>query len=112
MIEDSAAGDEVHGGTDGATDTLDYSTAAALVNVDLSGVPATDTATDFEHLIGSGFGDTLTGAGVGETIDGGVGVDTIHGGAGADILNGGDDGDFIFGDAGRTRSTAVPATTS
>ena len=60
--------------------TVDFSSAAAAVTVNLGG--------QFEaiNIIGSGKADTITAAGGGGIITGGGGADTITAGAGADIV--------------------------
>ena len=104
VISGGAGGDNLDGG-DGTNDALDYSRSAAAVDINLGtntasgGDAAGDTIANFERVIGSAFGDSLTGsAGTdrllgrsgNDTIDGGGGNDVISGGAGADDLDGGD----------------------
>lgn len=74
----------------GGFNTVDYSHAAGSVTVDLAdqsqngGLAATDTYTNIQGIIGSGFNDTLTGDAGDNVIDGGAGADTMSGGAGND----------------------------
>ena len=49
---------------------------------------STDTA-NFEGVIGSAYGDTLTGSGLADILRGGAGNDTLRGGLGIDQLTGG-----------------------
>jgi len=97
----------------GGTDTADYSTSAAGVQVAILGNNAAgqafsvtqsstgdasgDSLSSIENLIGSAFNDVLRADRVGATVtttnnrlDGGAGNDILSGGAGADILIGGD----------------------
>jgi Ca2+-binding RTX toxin-like protein len=98
IIEDAAAGDTVSGGTGAGTDVLTYAGVATPVTVVL-GATGTDTASDFERVIGGDAGDSLTGDANDNRIDGGPGNDTIDGGAGNDVLNGDAGDDTIIGDA-------------
>ncbi|KRB86550.1 hypothetical protein ASE00_07610 [Sphingomonas sp. Root710] len=65
----------------GGTDTVDYSTSAAAVAVNLtggtgsSGDAAGDTYTSIEKVIGSAYADTLSSAMSGDTLAGGTGSD-------------------------------------
>jgi Ca2+-binding RTX toxin-like protein len=74
----------------GGTDTLDYSTSGAAVDVSLvtsvqsGGDAQGDTISNFENLTGSASSDTLRGSGVSNIVEGGRGSDTLFG-------NGGDD---------------------
>ncbi|MEX2451143.1 MAG: hypothetical protein WD407_09840 [Rhodospirillales bacterium] len=98
-----AGNDVIDGGA--GTDTVDYSGDAAGVVVDLQagtatdGAGDTDTLSNIENVIGSGFNDTITGSTEANTLDGGAGDDTISGGAGNDTLTGGAGNDtFIIQD--------------
>ena len=88
------AGDVLVGGADGATDTLTYAGVASPVVVNLfGGAPAgTDTASQFEDVVGGNNNDTLIGDNGPNTLDGGTGDDTLQGRGGLDTLNG--DGDL------------------
>jgi Ca2+-binding RTX toxin-like protein len=65
----------------GGTDTIDYSSSAAAVSVNLTtnvvsgGDAQGDTLVAFEKVIGSGFNDTLTSSTSGLTLQGGLGDD-------------------------------------
>lgn len=63
-------------------DTLSYELAADAVNVNLAEQKATtggivDTVRNFENVVGSAFGDTLTGDLQDNVFDGGTGSDTV-----------------------------------
>jgi Ca2+-binding RTX toxin-like protein len=77
-------------------DTLSYANSSSGVHLSLAIASAqitigagTDTASGFENLTGSTFGDLLTGSSTANTIAGLNGDDTLIGGAGADTLIGG-----------------------
>ncbi|MEP2706161.1 MAG: type I secretion C-terminal target domain-containing protein [Roseibium sp.] len=110
------AGNDVFDGGSG-TDTIDYSNAAAGVNVHLNigtayddGDGGVDTLTSIENVIGSAHNDTLHGDNSDNEISGGTGNDilfgedgndTMYGGGGDDSnLNGGAGDDIIFGGNG------------
>jgi Ca2+-binding RTX toxin-like protein len=99
IAEDGVGGDTVIGGTGAGTDTLTYFGVAGPIVVVLGGPGGTDTASQFEHVIGSSGADSLTGDVNDQTIDGGPGGDDLHGGGGNDVLDGDADVDTIFGDA-------------
>ncbi|MBF0326510.1 MAG: cadherin-like domain-containing protein [Alphaproteobacteria bacterium] len=78
----SAGADSIDGGL--GTDVLDYSSDAAGVTVNLQlgtatdGWGATDTFTNIEKVVGSGYADTLTASGSGaSTLTGGLGNDAF-----------------------------------
>jgi Ca2+-binding RTX toxin-like protein len=58
------------------------------------------TLAGFEHMTGSGFGDTLTGDAGANVLSGGAGVDLLNGDGGADTLVGGLDNDTLNGGDG------------
>uniref|UniRef100_UPI0024072457 beta strand repeat-containing protein n=1 Tax=Minwuia thermotolerans TaxID=2056226 RepID=UPI0024072457 len=113
-----AGTDVLNGGAGGVTgDFVDYSGAAAGVNVDLGldqaasdGDGGSDTLTSIEHVIGSDFADTITGqdnesnqlfgGGGNDLLAGGLGAQTLEGGAGDDFLEGGDGADQLTGGDG------------
>jgi len=77
------AGNDYIDGGDG-TDTIDYSSAGAVVHVNLQAGSATgdstvdtDTLNGIENIIGSDFNDILAGNGEDNAINGGGGNDTI-----------------------------------
>ena len=76
----------------GGSDWLDYRSSPAGVHVDLSTHTASgghaegDTIAGFEHLSGSGYGDTLIGDAGRNYIIGLGGADSLDGGAGIDRL--------------------------
>ncbi len=106
-IEGHEGGDTLDGGE--GEDTLSYRHSDTRVRVELRdgdgaaaiasrGHASGDTATNFENIRGSAYGDDLTGNMVAnklwgmdgdDDIDGAGGNDTIEGGAGADELDGG-----------------------
>ncbi|WP_170233764.1 calcium-binding protein [Novosphingobium sediminis] len=104
LIRGGAGGDIMIGGA--GTDTLEYTSSAAAVTVDLgtgsaSGGDATgDSFSGFENLAGSAFGDTLKAGATGSTLLGGGGDDTLIGGVGADRIIGGAGGDTMHGGGG------------
>ncbi|MEF8708956.1 MAG: M10 family metallopeptidase C-terminal domain-containing protein [Candidatus Accumulibacter propinquus] len=84
----------------GGNDTVSYAFASTGVTVSLAsagaqatGGSASDTMISIEHLIGSGFNDSLTGNAGNNVLDGGAGGDLITGGAGSDVLTGGSGSD-------------------
>lgn len=85
-----AGNDLLDGGAD--IDTANYALSAGPVTVSLAvtgeqdtGGAGTDTLSNIENLIGSGYSDTLTGNGGANRIDGGAGADAMAGGGGNDI---------------------------
>ena len=97
--------DDLAGGI--GRDWAQYTTAGAGVTVRLASTGAqntvgagADTLSSIEHLLGSGFDDSLTGNGVANRLSGGAGNDTMAGAAGIDVLtgNGGQDR-FVFDSA-------------
>ena len=111
VIEGGPGRDMLSGGADGAddgNDTLSYASSDERVTVELQegttaavvrrGHARGDTATNFENVMGSAYGDelegnagdnTLMGGDGDDEIAGGLGADTVEGGAGADELDGG-----------------------
>jgi Ca2+-binding RTX toxin-like protein len=98
-LNGEAGDDSLFGGA--GADIADFFGAPAGATVDLSRIERQDTGdgndrlADFEGLVGSNEGDTLTGdAGENhmlglegdDTIDGGTGADTLTGGAGVDTV--------------------------
>ncbi|MFO1330649.1 MAG: cadherin-like domain-containing protein, partial [Rubrivivax sp.] len=89
---------------DRGTDLASFEHAGGAVTVSLVPTGAqntlgagTDTLLNFEGLIGSGFGDTLTGNSAHNVLQGLGGNDVLTGGAGADTLTGGAGADrFVF----------------
>jgi Ca2+-binding RTX toxin-like protein len=94
-----AANDSFNGGT--GTDTLDYSSAARAVDVNLATGQACgedighDTISEIETVIGGGSNDTLTAGTAAASLDGGDGDDVVTGGAGDDVLAGNTGNDTI-----------------
>ncbi|MET4162487.1 Ca2+-binding RTX toxin-like protein [Marinobacterium sp. MBR-111] len=78
-------------------DTLTAINAVSAVTIDLS--DTTDAFVNFENLVGSSYGDTLTGDAGANEIWGGDGDDLIDGGAGADIIDAGYGDDTVIYDA-------------
>ncbi len=88
-------------------DTLSYDNATAAVAVSLAltspqatGGSGTDTISNFEHLWGGAYDDTLAGSNGANFIEGGYGNDAIAGGLGNDTLTGGEGHDTLDGGAG------------
>ncbi|MES3022354.1 MAG: calcium-binding protein [Pseudomonadota bacterium] len=112
---------------DGAAgiDTLSYvhslANTGVTVSLALAGAQATggsgsDTLSNIENLIGTGFADTLTGDGAANALTGAAGNDVLDGGAGNDTMSGGDGADtYYVGDTGdlvvETNATASSAET-
>ncbi len=90
VIEGGSGLDVLDGG-DG-TDTVEYAGDSAGVNVSLLDGTGTDgfgnseSVTNFENVIGSAFGDTITGDNGVNTITGGGGQDTMRGKGGSDVF--------------------------
>ncbi|TCU21826.1 putative secreted protein (type I secretion substrate) [Rhizobium azibense] len=91
VIEGGVGNDTINGS--GGTDTLTYINATAGITMNLAtgtgqatGGAGTDTISNFENLVGSGFNDTLTGNNSDNVIEGGAGNDTINGSGGNDTL--------------------------
>ncbi len=88
-------GDTLIGGSDASVDTLTYAGVGVGTPVTVNlfgGAPAgTDTASQFEEVIGGDDNDTLIGDDDPNTLRGGLGADTLRGRGGADAL---------FGDGG------------
>ena len=105
-IEGGSGSDELDGGA--GIDTVSYASESSSVVVNLetgagTGISATgtDTLTNFENIVGSAFGDTLTGReDMGSTIRGRAGHDEIYGGGSGDVLYGNRGDDTIFGGNG------------
>ncbi|PYF09241.1 hemolysin type calcium-binding protein [Rhodobacter viridis] len=104
-----AGNDTLAGGGDyGSThyvDLVDYSAATAAISGALAGT-MTGTATGrdvlsgFEHIVATGFADSITGSDVAEWIEGGAQRDTLSGAGGNDTLDGGAGIDVLSGGAG------------
>ena len=84
--------DTLNGGT-GGTNTINFSNATSAVTVNLSAGTAsgwgTDTLSNFQAIIGSNHGDTLTGTTGNDSITGGTGSDLIYATLGSDTYTGG-----------------------
>ena len=109
--------DTLNGGI--GSDTVDYSSAAAGVNVVLSGDVTlddgdggSDVLASIENAIGSNFNDTLKGDNGANVITANDGADTIYtyngddvidGGVGNDYINAGNNNDIVNGGAGHDR---------
>ncbi|MBL8396700.1 MAG: hypothetical protein JNL84_00945, partial [Candidatus Accumulibacter sp.] len=100
------SGDDTLDGS-GDIDTVDYSTSAAGVTVNLglavaqnTGSAGIDTLSNFENVAGSGYGDTLTGSAIANVLEGGNGDDLLTGMGGADRLIGGSGDDTLNGGEG------------
>jgi Ca2+-binding RTX toxin-like protein len=108
-----AGDDTIAGGTgadtlDGGTgnNTLDYSgsTGSFTVNLETNTAFGSDADGDvisnFQNVIGSNFGDTITLSNTSGTILAGSGSDGLQGGSGDDTILGGGGNDTILGGAG------------
>jgi Ca2+-binding RTX toxin-like protein len=100
------------GGTD-RYDVLNWSTAAATINLTTGtatdGQGGTDALDSIENVRATNFNDTVVGSAADNGVSGGsgadevsglAGLDTLMGDNGNDTLNGGADNDQLFGDAG------------
>ncbi len=92
------AGIDIIDGGSGLGDTINYSSAASGINVNLGtgtvsddGDSASDTivGSSIENVTGSGSDDIIIGSSAVNVINGGVGDDTLTGGAGNDTIDGG-----------------------
>jgi Ca2+-binding RTX toxin-like protein len=84
--------DTLNGGV-GGSNTITFVNATAAVNVNLTtGISSgwgTDTLSNFQKIVGSNFGDTITGSIGDDSITGGTGNDLIYATLGSDTLSGG-----------------------
>ena len=117
----SGGGDDLKDGGAGS-DWLSFGgSAAATVNLSLSGAQATgygnDIVLNIENIFGTGAADRLTGNdldnilignGGSDTLSGAAGNDLIDGGAGDDSLAGGTGNDTLLGGDGNDRMTLSP----
>jgi Ca2+-binding RTX toxin-like protein len=110
ILVSGSAADILDGGS--GVNWVSYENAAGGVTVALSFTPGGTTVasdgdqiTNFENLIGSGFGDQLTGNDDANTINGLAGNDTLTGNGGNDILNGGNGDDHLSGGGGNDTLT-------
>jgi Ca2+-binding RTX toxin-like protein len=99
----SPHGEHIEGGT--GSDTISYAahTAAVTVNLGLGdgGTGAEhDDLEEFEQVVGSAHGDTLTGGPAADTLDGAAGPDTLSGAGGNDTLIGAGGTDQLAGGPG------------
>jgi Ca2+-binding RTX toxin-like protein len=86
-------------------DTIEYTSAAGAVTVDLLDLTATggdgnDTLSAIENAVGSPFGDVLNGDGAVNVLSGFTGADTIRGRGQNDLVRGQDGHDSLFGGTG------------
>jgi Ca2+-binding RTX toxin-like protein len=103
-VAGGAGADTLDGGT--GNNTLDYSDSSGSFTVNLETNTAFgsdadgDVISNFQNVIGSDFGDTITLSTTDGTIFAGIGNDFLQGGAGNDsiLANAGDDG--LLGGAG------------
>lgn len=87
-----------------ATGTTTTLNGAGIGSVNISGgapLPLSFSVSKFEHVIGSGFADTINGDNLANILRGNSGNDTINGGASNDIIDGGIGQDSITGGAGK-----------
>jgi VCBS repeat-containing protein len=88
----AGSGDDRYIGGSGF-DTLDYSSAGAAINVDISKKSVVGWKNDFvdgvERIIGTGYDDYFKGSKAGNVLEGGAGNDTFRGLGGADAYTGG-----------------------
>ncbi len=101
---DSYYGGNYRGDPDGGSDTVDYSSSAANLQIRLADAwvggaytvagargadIGSDTFHDIEHAVGGAGNDALVGSGLANRLHGGAGNDTLTGAGGADLLHGG-----------------------
>lgn len=91
----------------GVIGTLDTSSAAAAVNVNLTtgaaaGVDQSKLAWAI-NVLGSAFNDLIYGDARDNILDGGTGKDEVHGAAGNDTIGGGLGDDKLFGEDGNDK---------
>ena len=102
VIEIGRGQETIDGG--GGVNTQPFAAAPRSVSVDLGlgqGTgPGSFTIHNIQHLIGSGFDDTLTAGAGGATLIAGSGHDTLVGGAGDDTLVAGAGDDMMTGGGG------------
>jgi Ca2+-binding RTX toxin-like protein len=109
-------GSDTYVGGDGFDKLSFFPTTATGVHVTLDngyddGFGGNDNVrTDIEHVVGTGFADTLAGSNASNTLDGSAGNDWINGAGGADTLLGGSGNDTIFGGAGFDTIDGGPGT--
>ena len=106
--DDTVAGDadRVDDTYDGGTgvDTLDYSTLAEVVEINLASGNASgteigsDSISNFEIVRAGASDDTVTGSAGAEQIHGNGGDDCLRGGGGTDLVEGGEGDDVVTGD--------------
>ncbi|MBW4973613.1 Hint domain-containing protein [Roseovarius mucosus] len=103
-IAGGTGADTLDGGT--GSNTLDYSGSAGSVTVNLETNTAFgsdadgDVISNFQNVIGSNFGDTITLSNTSGTILAGSGNDGLAGGSGDDTIFGQDGADTILAGAG------------
>jgi trimeric autotransporter adhesin len=109
-IDGGAGADSLDGGA--GADTLSYASATAGVSVSLAlttaqitGGAGSDTVSNFEHLSGSAFNDTLTGNAGANTLVGGAGADSLKGGLGNDTYEVKEAGDVVVENAAEGTDT-------
>jgi len=106
----SSGNDRLLGGK--GADWADFTDATQGVTADLAAGTATgvgsDTMKGIEHILGSGFGDTLRGNGKANVLKGRGGDDVLRGGDGRDTLYGNAGNDAMNGGAGRDTCNGGP----
>ena len=102
VIDGKSGADILDGGA--GLDTVSYASSLGPVTVVLTGAAVSigsggdaqgDSIRNFENILGSAFGDTLTGDGLANIIDGGGGADVMAGGLGNDTYMVDNAGDII-----------------
>jgi Ca2+-binding RTX toxin-like protein len=93
LIYATLGGDTLNGGTGAGINTVDFAHASNGVVINLTNNVASgwgvDTISNFQNVIGSGFGDTITGSTGNNSIRGGAGSDIFYATAGSDTITGG-----------------------
>ena len=95
LIYATLGADTLNGGV-GGINTVDFVNATSALTINLSAGTASgwgvDTLSNFQKVIGSNFGDTITGSTGNDSITGGTGNNYFYATSGTDTLNGGTGG--------------------
>ncbi|MBX9885753.1 MAG: hypothetical protein K2X68_12360, partial [Novosphingobium sp.] len=104
VIEGRGGADSLDGGA--GIDIVSYEDSRSGITLTLDGSAGKggdaegDTVTNFEHVLGSAYSDTITGVGAAEILEGGGGDDRLSGAGGDDTLLGDTGDDTLIGGSG------------